>query len=255
MLVVIPISKTDENLSYSFCRIMNFFGPYLNHEVLFTYKKSDQKLANEIKQKISCLFKDSSDCIIDENVKVGWPQGPNSYWRQTILHLRHIKNNKPWYWMESDVTPLKDQWLDELEKDYYESGYPFFGCISEETPFYPFHLSGCAIYPADISSYTNNWKWVHNSDLAFDIICSGEIMKNLVFDSYKLVNYFQTENYKFNKDTLDFSFDKRKLFFDLGRQNDIERKPIELDITLLHHGCKDGTLAEKIMKNYDYFTV
>jgi hypothetical protein len=250
MLVVIPISKTDENLSYSFCRIMNFFGPYLNHEVLFTYKKSDQKLVDEVKQKISCLFKNSSDCIVDENVKVGWPQGPNAYWKRTILHLRNIKNKSPWYWMELDVTPLKDKWLDELEKDYLDAGFPFFGVVAESSHYYPFHLSGCAIYPPDISNYTNNWKWVHNSSVAFDLICSAEIMEYYVFDSLKMINYFKTEKYKFEGG--DFSLEKIHIMFDTGRQKDIEKRPIFLGFSVLLHGCKDGSLAEEVMKHYDY---
>jgi hypothetical protein len=253
MLIVIPISKTDESLIYSFSRIMRFFGPYLNHEVLFVCKKSDQGLARQVKNNISSLFKTSSDCIIDENIKQGWPEGPNGYWRQTIIYLRGIKNDKPWYWMELDVTPLKDKWLDELEKDYYHAGLPFFGCVSQASYFYPTHLSGCAIYPYDISEYTNNWKWVHNSNTAFDIISSGEIMKYLVFDSYKMLNYFQTEEYKFNQDYKSFSLKKRRINFDTGRQKDIENKEIELGSTLLHHGCKDGSLSEEVIKNYDYF--
>jgi hypothetical protein len=255
MLVVIPISKTDENLPHSFCRIMNFFGPYLNHEVLFTYKKSDQKLADEIKQKISCLFKNSSDCIINENTKQGWPVGPNSYWQQTIIYLRNIKNKNPWYWMELDVTPLKDEWLDELQEDYINTALPFFGCVSESSYFYPSHLSGCSVYPADISEYNNNWKWVHNSNMAFDILCSGEIMKYLVFDSYKMLNFFKTEKYKFNKKNKTFDMQKINMPFDNGREKDIEKKEIVLGFSLLHHGCKDGSLAEEVMENYDYYEI
>jgi hypothetical protein len=155
--------------------------------------------------------------------------------------------------MELDVTPLKDGWLDELEKDYSEAGFPFFGSVSEPGYSYPFHLNGCAVYPPDISEYTNVWKWVHNSNIAFDIICGAEIMKYLVFDSYKMLNYFQTQYYKYDLDNNLFSFGKRYQPFDVGRQKDIEKKEIELGYSLLHHGCKDGTLAEEIMKNYDFY--
>jgi hypothetical protein len=253
MLVVIPISKTDEILCKNFSEIMNFFGPYFDHEALFVYKKSDMKLANQIKQNISYLFGNYSDYFIDENIINSWPIGPNSYWRKTILYLRSINNNKPWYWMELDVTPLKDEWLDELEKDYINAGLPFLGCVSESSYYYPSHLSGCAVYPPNISDYNNNWKWVHNSNTAFDIICSGEIMKYLVFDHYKMLNYFRTEKYKFDPKSNIFDFTKRYLFSDNGREKDIKKKELIIGHSLIHHGCKDGSLADEIIKYYDLY--
>jgi hypothetical protein len=250
MIVVIPLSKSDEAISDKFCNILNFFGPYLNHEVLFTYKQSDRELVRYVKERISSLFKKSHDCIVSEQVKTGWPHGPNAYWKETILHLKKINNKIPWYWMESDVTPVKDNWLDEMEYDYNYHNKPFFGCVSEASYDYPFHLSGCAIYPPNISDYTNNWKWIHNSDVAFDIICSTEIMRYQVFDSYKILNYFQTQKYKLDNFRF-FSFEKRNIPFDIGRQKDIEKKEIEINKTLVVHGCKDGSLADIIINNYD----
>lgn len=249
MLVVIPISKSDEVISDSFCKILNFFGPYLDHDVLFTYKKNDEQLVRSIKEKISFLFKKSYDCIVNENAKTGWPQGPNAYWKETILYLKSINNKNPWYWMESDVTPVKENWLNEMEEDYYNNHKPFFGSVSEASYNYPSHLSGCAIYPPDISNYTNHWKWIHNSDMAFDIICSAEIMKYQVCDSYKMLNYFQTQKYQLHG--LSFSFEKRHIPFDIGRQKDIEKKEIEINKTLVVHGCKDGSLSDVIIYNYD----
>ena len=250
MLIVIPISESDKAISDKFCNILNFFGPYFNHEILFVYKSKDQELVNSVKEKISFLFKAAQDCIVDENVKTGWPHGPNAYWRETIKFLKKINNKIPWYWMESDVTPVKDNWLDEMESDYNYYGKPFFGCVSEASYDYPFHLSGCAVYPPNISDYTNNWKWIHNSELAFDIICSAEIIKYQAFDSDKMLNYFQTQNYKLDNGRL-FSFEKRHIPFDIGRQKDIEKKEIEINKTLVVHGCKDGSLADIIINNYD----
>jgi hypothetical protein len=250
MLVVIPLSKSDKILSDSFCNILNFFGPYLNHEILFTYKKNDKELVDSVKKKICHLFKKSQDCIVSQNAKTGWPQGPNAYWKETIAYLKSINNKNPWYWMESDVTPVKEGWLDEMEYDYYHNNKPFLGCVSEASFNYPFHLSGCAIYPPNISDYTNNWKWIHNSNAAFDIVCSVEIMRYQVFDSYKMLNYFQTQKYKLDSGRF-FSFEKRYIPFDVGRQKDIEKKEIEINKTLVVHGCKDGSLSNVIIYNYD----
>ena len=205
MLIAVPLSKSDEALSDKFCNILNFFGPYSSHELLFVYKKSDHSLINRAKERIGFLFKNSQDCIISEDAKTGWPCGANAYWRETIRYLRNINNKSPWYWMESDVTPVKDNWLDEMEGDYYYHKKPFFGCVSEASYNYPLHLSGCAIYPPNISDYTNNWKWVHNSTAAFDLVCSAEIMKYQVFDSHKMLNYFKTQNYKLDNERF-FSF-------------------------------------------------
>lgn len=249
MLVVIPISKSDERIVDSFCESIVFFGPYSSHDILFVHKASDKELANKVKAKLSYLFKTSLECIVNENVKTGWPEGPNAYWRETIFFLKKIKNKNPWYWMESDVTPMKNDWLDEMQWDYYYYNKPFFGSVSNASYNYPFHLSGCAIYPHDIGEYTNHWKWINNSTVAFDLICSTEIMKHQVFDSDKMLNYFKTYKYRLEKDD-DFCFEKIHIPFDLGRQKDIEGKKIQINKTLVVHGCKDGSLFKTLKNNY-----
>lgn len=245
MILVLPVSETDNKLVDCFCSLLKKLGPYKKHKVLFVYKQADVDIVNKMKKHFKDLFSEEMDCIIDHRCPLGWPQGPNYFWRQTVFFLRGRRNELPWYWMELDVTPIKEGWLDLLEEQYLYFNKPFMGFVASDSNNYPRHLSGCAIYPPDISQYTNDWKWITNGcAMAFDIICGGQtrVLENTFFPK-SMLNLFRTKNYKLNKDGLTYEHEYSR--FEFGLDEDLREQFIDNN-TLVVHGCKDGSLAELI---------
>lgn len=258
MLLVLPISQSDKNIINDFSNLLKLFGPYKKHDVLYVSKKSDSCTLNNLKNKLAGIFRNEMQCLIDDlDCPVGWPKGPNFFWRETVSFLKKNNNKLPWYWMESDVTPMKKGWLDLLEIEYYDAGSAFMGIIANPNYTYQAHLSGCCIYPPNISLFTNYWKWVHNTDMAFDLVC-GSVKKVLenTYHSGKMVNFFRTRNF-----SLDLygalTFERIPLGFNIGLDMDFKNQKVN-NSTLVIHGCKDSSLHKIVFsndqKNVPYWT-
>ena len=88
MLIVIPVSVTDEKLINDFSDCLNHFGPYSNHELLVVSRPSDILHAVNLLNRIKSKFKTIDIHAFPEDGKRGWPQGPNFYWQETIKYLK-----------------------------------------------------------------------------------------------------------------------------------------------------------------------
>lgn len=249
MLIIIPVSVTDEKLINDFSRCLNHFGPYSNHELLVVSRPSDSCHAINLYNKIKKLFKVSDIYAFGEDGKRGWPEGPNFYWKQSIMHLKHSRRNKlPWLWMELDMTPLKRDWIDILEAEYYACGKHCLGWTQDTTTLtddgrvIPLtkHLVGAAIYPPDINVCCSIWNHVDKISTAFDVLAQFELVPN-THHTELFQHCFRTQNYK-------------ELYpnFVKGEDNNGFPDGLKFDMPInpnavLHHGCDDGSLARLLV--------
>lgn len=76
-----------------------------------------------------------------------WPIGANYMFKTAAEWLADSRS--PFFWHEPDAWPLRSGWMDELEREYYQHGKPFMGCIVPcDQPGLPAKsLAGVAIYP------------------------------------------------------------------------------------------------------------
>ena len=261
MLLVVPISKSDLNNSAvafnMFIKSVCYFGPYKEHELLVVCRPSDKTLGENVLTAFSRLFKTSNLFVFEDEGPSGWPEGPNSYWKRTIEYLKENNNKLPWFWMEADCTPLKSKWLDLLEKEYKKSKQPCFGLIMDTmtttTNGYRVtiakHLQGTAVYPANFHEITTIWEYTDVLKTAFDVITQWEVIPQTE-NTDLVVQGFQTKNYRIR-----FNSDLNKEVLqgeDVGKLTVQGVEGYNYPITkrgLVHHGCKDGTLAQAIMDN------
>lgn len=252
MLVVIPISSSDEKLIDNFCNTLHFFGPYKKHSALIVSRPSDASFSATVFEKIKKLFNQTDIHFFKENGPKGWPSGPNFYWNRTILFLKESENRHPWLWMETDLIPIKSKWLDKIEKEYKNCKKKFMGCIEPASDGYWSHLSGCAIYPHNINKFCTWWKWVHKKNVAFDLICAKQIIKHS-YNTESICNCFRTSNFELKEGKITAILKNKKtqqgsrsvLFFEKKDYTNI----ILNKKTLLVHGCKDETLSNIIINN------
>lgn len=241
MKIVIPVSSHDKHLINDFCSVLNFLGPYLNHELLVVARPADSEFAIQVFCKLKSIFPISDIFIFEKDGTLGWPQGPNYYWRETIKHLLEIENQLPWLWMELDCTPVKKDWANSLEKEYNESKSKCLGMIQ---PFIlrdkdATHLVGVAIYPPDFHMICNSWETLNDDCLAFDIHCQEEVIK--ISENSKLMQHnFRTYDYVCIDKVISGEIKEER-----HRKYNFHR-PIEDDVVLVH-GCDDGSLARVIM--------
>lgn len=250
MLVVIPVSSADEKLIPSFTECMEFFGPYETHDLLIVCRPSDSLYGIRLFNKTRKLFKSAEIHVFDEDGIKGWPQGPNHYWKQTILFLNETQNNAHWLWMELDMTPLKKGWLDALNEDYKRQSKPCYGWVQDTTTItsdgivVPIgkHLVGAGIYPPRIEDVCKVWKYVDRIGTAFDVLCQWELVP-VTYHSTLFQHCFRTQNYKHIAQGCIRGEDHNN--FPGGLRFDI---PISEE-AVLHHGCDDGSLARLLVNS------
>jgi hypothetical protein len=239
MLVVVPVSSHDSELIEDFCDILNFFSPYKNHDLLVVSRPSDISHSQRAFESIKGVFRSAKLYTFTENGPLGWPQGPNFYWHQTITYLRDSGNLLPWFWMEMDITPIEEGWLEAFETEYSEAGKKCLGVIQPNVGATTSHLVGIAVYPPDISSICDSWVHVYGSDVAFDVACQHELVPESA-NSKLLQHNFRTRDYRCTN--LGF----RGIDVEI-RQNGVRFDKLVQSETMLVHGCTDGSLARLIL--------
>lgn len=100
-----------------------------------------------------------------------WPVNANLMFQRAARHVAESVK-KPWFWCEPDCVPLVPGWLDKWEAEYKACGKPYMGFIVKEPP----HLTGCAVYPPDISIYSPHPLLCEQ--VAFDVVDVGKIIPN-----------------------------------------------------------------------------
>ena len=122
MILVVPVSQTDDEVLEDFVRVFNLFGPYPGHDLVVVSRPRDHILARETYRRIEHNFE--RGCKIhhtfDIDGRLGWPGGPNHYWLETAKYLKgdeYTNTDKPWLFLEMDTTPLCRGWADKLEAE------------------------------------------------------------------------------------------------------------------------------------------
>lgn len=93
-----------------------------------------------------------------------WPQAPNTMFRCAVAFVQSQFKSHFW-WHEPDCIPLSPGWLDEIETEYLRAKRPFMGAVVD-IPCR--HLTGCAVYPKNISQYNPNM--LHADRHAWDCV-------------------------------------------------------------------------------------
>ena len=245
MLIVAPVCKYEQLAMDCFSEIVNKFSPY-NHELLVVCNRSAEMIARKLYLNIYRSFRGSGFHVFDKEGPSGWPLGPNYYWAETISYLIQTNNKLPWLWMEQDATPLKQEWIDALEREYYIHNKPFMGVIEKASDNIREYLVGSAIYPPNMNLHTNAWKNMEGIGLPFDFICRSDIVP-YAHDTKLIQHRFRTISYMKNKKNEIIGEDIKR-----AHMKKSYNYPVDMVNGVLHHGCKDGSLAKLINQSFSY---
>lgn len=115
----------------------------------------------------------------DNAIRTDWPWPQNNAFANVCRHMS--KQKSPWFWCETDCTPLKSGWLPVLEAEYVKGGKPFGGHWNEHTRIF----NGVAVYPPKVSRYSQ--KLIQASMIMdmkgrqtpWDAYCSEDVLPHL----------------------------------------------------------------------------
>jgi len=219
MITIYCVSLKDYEIALDNVKWWNQLGGCPGHECLFLYDKRvpestilqiQAELANCFPGK---LFTKRTDGEVD-----GWPEGANYFFRLATAMIEQ-RPYKYFLWMEPDATPLKQGWMDVIEKEYLHYGKPFLGgrvqgvYNGQEVPL---HMTGIAVYPSPLYNYAGEAYRAH--DVAWDIAGKDQIIPLAQFTNL----FCHSWNHP-------------------GFKSLAELETIP-DSAVIHHGVKDGSL-------------
>ena len=241
MLVVVPVSSHDEPLIEDFCDIVRFFSLYKSHSLLVVHRPFDVKFGQTVFERLNRKFGESTIFEFPENGPIGWPSGPNHYWSETIKYLESKKNKMPWFWMEMDTTPIENNWLNSLSKEYELCGKLCLGSLIQLPGSSCPHLDGVAVYPPDLRKICNSWKSI-SPEIAFDVWCREEIHKQSA-QSKIIQQHFRSSDYMCRNVGL------------WAKSERMQNEGIIKKESMIVHGCIDGSLARLILNKQNPIVV
>lgn len=223
MLIVIPACRKDEalvlkNLAWAF----DLDGQQESHALLAMEKGSDQEALVKAAMK---AFLSVDTFIYDAwTGSQAWPHPQNYAWQTVARHVYGFK--EPWYWWESDVTPLRAGWFQDLKNIYDTCGKPFMGAVVEG--IVPTgHMNGAGFYPYDIRSLGPGLMAYNDP---FDV-AMGQATRTQRHDAGHLMGH------KVKQHQQSYSFQD---------QEALDQLMNEFPVAVVFHGCADGTLIDRL---------
>jgi len=252
MNILIPVSQHDKHLLPDFVKVLQHFGGFDEHKVLFL---STQSAKEEAYEAAAALGAEAHAFNMD--FQGGAPFACSNHFATAVHHLGRAGNTDPFLWMELDMLPVKKGWATAIQQEYRRQGQPFLGnwvptpWIVEgklTTKDGDNMMMGCGVYPPHMERDERFKPLI--LDLAktgvrcprdpFDVYLRWVIKHAGVANTDLIADMWQTQNYRREGDDI---------VCDAVKQD----KPCRPRSGAIHpsavlvHGCKDGSLARLLL--------
>lgn len=215
MLAILPFCGADKAAAIRLTEWIEELGGVSRHECMIVMQEGQNPngVIEPLKRAFARVY--VLPCY-DE--KPGWPQGANVLWQTTVqvlcaarqtlkptkpgevrLKTRPYPDAQPFLWLEPDAIPLRASWLDDIEKEYAEceaNGKAFMGdevnASTADDPSVSLHMSGIAVYPAKVISYTNKFNQLDRE--AFDTFFSNDFLRATQFTKLVHHRFWESRN-------------------------------------------------------------
>lgn len=198
----------------------------------------DQTKPNEALAKAKTIFRSVEVCTYPRAYHNGvlmekWPWQQNNSFANTARYMARQK--EPWFWCETDCTPLVPGWWKIMEDEYVKGGKPFGGHWNKDAGTGIFN--GVAIYPAQVIKFASKALQsaieIHpgNRQEPWDVLCSQQVKPHLHIMNHVMQHLWRLPD---QDDTQCPTFPDAESVAKWVRQE-----------VVLFHRCKDGTLIDR----------
>lgn len=248
MRVAIPISHKDIGLVERLVPRIIRLGSYPAHDLTLVHFPDCAVTAHRCKSLVADRFRSVEVIPFEVNVVDAWPQAANAVFTFICRHMKVVHGGKkPWYLMEPDVVPLKRGWLDALDKEYFDKGTPYVGCLSsfkvfqratgtvdtpeDDVPY----MAGTGMYPGDVISRIPLIKFCTSEP--WDVVSRFMMYRQGMSHTELIQNNWRTCEYTRNRKGEITCSDVDSLSnFGISYANKVAKEAVVL------HGCKDGSI-------------
>lgn len=260
MILVIPVSPVDAKQAVTVSKWIVDLGGIPHHRAVIahapTVDRADIDAAFNNISKATGNVEVWNLAAVEEH---GWPISPNMMWMETVKRIAGPVKDAPhpgWYFFEPDCLPMREGWLDELDREYrlVYRGTPYMGVKwptikgrPETGELYQdgFHMAGTGIYPIDLPRHTQLW---HQAPVQHDYDDRGTIIRRaLPWDVYMqwdiVPRMHHTNLIQHNWCTVNYREVGGEIVCDMvaGKERMATNKPLSPRACVLH-GCKDASL-------------
>lgn len=175
MVVAMGYYPGDQELAKKLAAWIRELGPNKGHTMLLA---RDVRCANDgsIKANLEAVFDKVEIINIPEKID-GWKFAPNIVIRYIAVHVEQT-NPQPWLFIEPDVVPLREGWVDTLAREYDEHKKPFLGDFVKVENVIP-HMSGIAVYPGKVTDHAPDIKFAAQSETPWDCFAADQIVPKM----------------------------------------------------------------------------
>lgn len=143
LLIVFPFCSKDAAMFCKTVEWMRDLRGFYNYDALLSFDMlTPPGAVAKMKSLVSSCFRDV--------FLTAYPAPKPGQWPPTIAFIHaanhvHTRFNRPWFWTEYDMIPLKPNWIDAIDAEYRKCGKHFMG------PVIPVqgHMNGTGAYAAD----------------------------------------------------------------------------------------------------------
>jgi hypothetical protein len=253
---VIPVSFSDVHLLEPWINVFRAQGGAKNHPVEFHPTPSVAGITKEAANAIKNFCGSVEVFVGPQDYKGGWPMACNAHFGVVVRSLANRGNQLPWIWNELDMLPMVPRWSDTLVNEYVltggrgamgvimpmvktrDRGKPSeFIFIDKSDPY----MVGAGIYDADhhalCAGITDNaFRQTEPFDFAYRFYVKKMWRStSLISSASRTINYREGENGEILMDDIE------------GKKEHQKRGGSVPHGTVLHHGCKDRSLADLLI--------
>lgn len=255
MKIAIPVSAHDKHLLPDLTECLLKFGGLEEHPIIFFPTPAAKDAAYEAAERLG-----AQTHILDQDFDGGAPIACNNHFSAVVFALSKMGNTDPFLFMEADVLPRVPRWATLLQDDYRMGGTPFRGVVVD-TPHnengkivYRDNdrmMMGTGIYPAGMERDERikamvvdlaKPSWMNPRE-PFDVYLRWPIYHIGVSHTELIADQWATQNYRMEGSNLVCES------VDHGDRVVRPRGGVVSPRAVLVHGCKDGTLADIILRS------
>ena len=235
MLIALATHPKDFDRAQDLLLWMRQLQPsYANHWILLigAFTLPEESLLNLVESARACGFRQVVAIRAKEEPVPPWPVAANHMWRLAAEYAQN-KAYCSWLWLEPDTAPMFPGWLEAIEKEYVASRKQFMGTIYD-IPYR--HMNGVGVYPAHIRKFNPLIFASEFTNMPFDVVKPELTLRHAHIT--KLIH----------RSLADPATNMAHTFPDRASLSIIPAG------VALFHGCKDGTLIERLREihNPDY---
>lgn len=161
----------EKNLNW--CITLEGKTPY--HALLACDTETPKDSLDRVRELAKQYFSGVSEFIFGPPKYKTWPWAPNHCWQEVARKIPQITKDS-WLWWEMDATPLRKDWLQDIEKEHIKGGKPFTGYVVNGV-VKTGHMTGVGVYPNNVMLYTQQaFFQTRDKCIAWDVLMAKEIM-------------------------------------------------------------------------------